>query len=175
MYKSHFFITLLLSLIFLPLSQCSAAASDANDTGKTPAKVYVPYEELKNVFETEGQGVFLPYRDFQKLWEAAQGRPAEISQAPFEYLISTARFDGKVNGEVANIRLELTLDILSKDWVSVPNQTRLKSLPCFVLLTAGTFSQSEGRADMYWSWISFVSSIRSRVWLCWSTAYHLRL
>ena len=120
MYKSHFFITLLLSLIFLPLSQCSAAASDANDTGKTPAKVYVPYEELKNVFETEGQGVFLPYRDFQKLWEAAQGRPAEISQAPFEYLISTARFDGKVNGEVANIRLELTLDILSKDWVSVP-------------------------------------------------------
>ena len=120
MYKKHFFIALLLSLGFLPLSNCFAASSDANDTGKPPAKVYVPYEELKNVFETEGQGVFLPYRDFQKLWEAAQGRPAEISQAPFEYLISTARFDGTVKSEVASIKLELTIDILSKDWVNVP-------------------------------------------------------
>ena len=120
MYKKHFIIILLCSLGFLPVRNCLAAAGNDDDAGKSPAKVYVPYEELKKVFETEGQGVFLPYKDFQKLWEAAKGRPAEISQAPFDYLISTARFNGKVEEEIARIKLELTIDILSKDWVQVP-------------------------------------------------------
>ncbi len=120
MHTRHFIITLLFSLIFLPVSKCLAASSENSETGNAPAKVYVPYEELKKVFEIEGQGVFLPYRDFQKLWEAAQGKPSEVSQAPFEYLISTARFDGKVDGEIANIKLELTIDILSRDWVDIP-------------------------------------------------------
>ncbi|MBN2589992.1 MAG: hypothetical protein JXA96_09025, partial [Sedimentisphaerales bacterium] len=113
-------ITLLCSLILLPVSKCLAASSVDNDTGESPSKVYVPYDELQKVFETEGQGVFLPYRDFQKLWEAAQARPAEISKAPFDYLISTARFNGKVEEEIARIKLELTIDILSEDWVHVP-------------------------------------------------------
>ena len=39
-------------------------------------KVYVPYEKLKDVFESEKQGVFLPYADFQRLWAAARGAPA---------------------------------------------------------------------------------------------------
>ena len=120
MLKRYFIHTTLLVLSFMSESQCLAAAGNVNDTNNIPAKVYVPYEKLKNVFETEGQGVFLPYRDFQKLWEAAQSRPAEISGAPFDYLISTARFDGKVDSEIANIGLELTIDILSKDWVDVP-------------------------------------------------------
>ncbi len=120
MLKRHFIHTTLLVLSFMSVSQCLAAAGNVNDTNNIPAKVYVPYEKLKNVFETEGQGVFLPYTDFQKLWEASQGRPAEISGAPFDYLISTARFDGKVVSEIANIKLELTIDILSKDWVNVP-------------------------------------------------------
>ena len=120
MCKKHHIITLLCSLILLPVLNCLAASSADNDTGESPAKVYVPYDELKKVFETEGQGVFLPYRDFQKLWEAAQGKPAEISQAPFNYLISTARFNGNVEDEIARIKLELTIDILSDDWVQVP-------------------------------------------------------
>ncbi|MBN1973498.1 MAG: hypothetical protein JW787_07645 [Sedimentisphaerales bacterium] len=120
MCKRHFIITLLCSLVLSPALTCHASASEAGDAVMSPAKVYVPYEELKKVFETEGQGVFLPYRDFQKLWEAAQGRPAEISKAPFDYLISTARFDGKVSEEIARIKLELTIDILSEDWVQVP-------------------------------------------------------
>jgi hypothetical protein len=119
MYQRLFIITLF-SLCFLPVSKCIAASNDNNDTSNSPPKVYVPYEELKKVFETEGQGVFLPYKDFQKLWETAQGRPAEISQAPFEYLISTARFDGKVDKEIARIKLELTIDVLGKDWVQIP-------------------------------------------------------
>ncbi len=120
MCKKYQVITLLCSLILLPVSKCMAASGADNDTGQSPSKVYVPYDELKKVFETEGQGVFMPYKDFQKLWEAAQAKPAEVSKAPFSYLISTARFNGKVEEEIARVKLELTIDILTEEWVHVP-------------------------------------------------------
>ncbi|MEK7994145.1 MAG: hypothetical protein AAB403_10115, partial [Planctomycetota bacterium] len=63
---------------------------------------------------------FLPYKEFQRLWRAAQGRPQAVVEAPFEYLISTARFSGSVKEEFAALRLELTLDILGDAWVQVP-------------------------------------------------------
>jgi hypothetical protein len=104
------------------------ASSDASrgggqstsDRQQTLSKIYVPYKELKGVFEKEGQGVFLPYKEFQKLWRAAQGKPASVSEAPFQYLISTARFQGKVKQELATFNLELTIDILGDGWTEVP-------------------------------------------------------
>ncbi len=96
---------------------CSLAPAQQ---AREPSKVYVPYEKLKGVFESEQQGVFLPYAQFRKLWAAAQGTPADVKGAPVRYLISTARFTGKVGQELASMRLELTVDILADDWVEVP-------------------------------------------------------
>jgi hypothetical protein len=98
----------------------ASKAAQSQDQEKPPAKVYVPYKELTDVFEKKQQGVFLPYTDFQRLWRAAQGRPQAVVEAPFEYLISTARFSGSVKEEVAALRLELTLDILGDGWIQVP-------------------------------------------------------
>jgi hypothetical protein len=120
MYNRQFFITVLLCILyFLPISRTNAY-NKSTGPSEPPSKIYVPYRQLKSVFEKEQQGVFLPYSDFQKLWRAAQGKPADISEAPFEYLISTARFNGKVDEVIASIRLELTIDVLSDDWVQVP-------------------------------------------------------
>ncbi|OQB82844.1 MAG: hypothetical protein BWX88_03700 [Planctomycetes bacterium ADurb.Bin126] len=85
-----------------------------------PSRVYVPYDKLKGVMEAEKQGIFLPYSEFERLWKAAQGQPAAVEAAPTPYLISTARFSGQVDGELATIQLELTVDILSDNWVQVP-------------------------------------------------------
>lgn len=87
-----------------------------------PEKVYVPYEKMKGLLDAENQGVFLPYKDFQRLWQAAQGAPAEAGSAaaPAGYLISAARFDGVVGAELATLKMELTVDILADGWVSVP-------------------------------------------------------
>ena len=84
-----------------------------------PVKVYVPYEKLKGTFENEKQGVFLPYADFQKLWQAAAGAPA-AGVLPTPFILSTARLSGKVSGELAALQLKLTVDILTDDWVEVP-------------------------------------------------------
>ncbi|MCE5277985.1 MAG: hypothetical protein ABFD92_01040 [Planctomycetaceae bacterium] len=90
------------------------------EPAKAPDKVYVPYDKLKGLLDDEGQGVFLPYKDFQRLWQAAQASPAQAAAAPGEYLISTARFSGSVGGELASLKLELTVDILADGWVNVP-------------------------------------------------------
>ena len=34
--------------------------------------IYVPYEKLPQVFEKPARGVFLPYEQFQQLWDAAR-------------------------------------------------------------------------------------------------------
>jgi len=121
MYGRYFTVIVVLCGISFPLASVGSAAENRNNKKSTPpSKVYVPYEKLKGVFEKEQQGVFLPYKEFQKLWRAAQGRPAGVAEAPFEYLISTARFQGRVKEELATLRLRLTIDILTDGWVQVP-------------------------------------------------------
>jgi len=97
-----------------------ADAQEARTQPVQPAKVYVPYEQLKGVFESEKQGVFLPYEQFRRLWSAAQGSPAGVEGAPMPYLISTARFTGKVDQELASMQMELTVDVLATGWVEIP-------------------------------------------------------
>ncbi|MCE5326827.1 MAG: hypothetical protein LLG01_10450 [Planctomycetaceae bacterium] len=105
----------------LVLTAVAAAAWAAPpEPAKAPDKVYVPYDKLKGLLDDEGQGVFLPYKDFQRLWQAAQASPADAAAAPGDYLISTARFSGGVGGELAALKLELTVDILAEGWVNVP-------------------------------------------------------
>ena len=99
---------------------CRTAIADSPKTPRPPDKVYVPYEKLKGVLHGEQQGVFLPYKDFRRLWEAAQGTPAGVTEAPSDYLISTARYTGTVGPKLASLTLELTVDVLVDGWVSVP-------------------------------------------------------
>jgi hypothetical protein len=120
MYSRYLFIIVLVCSLFCIPESVNGASANRNEAAEMPTKIYVPYEELKTVFEKEGQGVFLPYSEFQKLWRAASGKPATVTAAPFEYLISTARFNGKVKDEIAEFKLELTIDILGSGWVQVP-------------------------------------------------------
>jgi len=121
MYRRGLTLIAVLCGIGLSLGSVGVIAQEKKDAeGNLPAKVYIPYDKLKQVFESEKQGVFLPYEDFHKLWQAAQGKPKDVSEAPFKYLISTARFKGQVSDELAEMTLELTIDILGDGWVDVP-------------------------------------------------------
>jgi len=115
----HFLVFVVSCCVVLLLSPWLPPAA-AKDEPEKPAKVYVPYEKLKEIFEIEQQGVFLPYEDFQRLWQQARGKPKDISQAPFDYLISIARFTGSVKDDLAELHLELTFDILADGWVHIP-------------------------------------------------------
>ena len=106
--------------VVFTLIVCVACLSSLAQEAAGPDKVYVPYEKLKSVFESDKQGVFLPYDEFRKLWQAAQAAPAGVGKAPAPYLISTGRFTGKVGDKLATMQLELTVDILADGWVETP-------------------------------------------------------
>jgi len=72
------------------LTISGVAAQDRSDEDKKADRkileqdIYIPYEKLRQVFEKQGRGVFLPYDKFQELWQAAQDktRPAAEIKPP---------------------------------------------------------------------------------------------
>ncbi len=110
----HLLLTIVIATTVLPLLAQETAKPTA------PDKVYVPYGELKRVFERTDQGIFLPYSEFERLWKKAQGRPADAKGVPLPYLISAARFTGETNERLASLKLLLTIDVLSDNWISMP-------------------------------------------------------
>ena len=56
--------------------------------------LYIPYEDLEAVFEEEGRGVFLPYREFLDLWNELQRNREEGGEG------GSADRRGAVLGEV---------------------------------------------------------------------------
>ncbi|MDD4890727.1 MAG: hypothetical protein PHU85_12455 [Phycisphaerae bacterium] len=109
-----------LSLLVATCLTTPLRAADPAAEPTPPDRVYVPYEKLKGLLDAQKQGVFVPYDEFHRLWQAAQGSPASAAGAPAAYLMSAARFTGSVGAELATMRLELTIDVLGDDWVQVP-------------------------------------------------------
>ena len=61
--------------------QASPEATEATqvESKKDPLleqTIYVPYDKLSKIFESPSRGVFLPYEEFQKLWQAARATSA---------------------------------------------------------------------------------------------------
>jgi hypothetical protein len=69
---------LLLALVLLPLAAALAIAQESPESisdAEPPAReqtIYIPYSKLRQIFEKEGRGVFVPYDEFQKLWKSAR-------------------------------------------------------------------------------------------------------
>src|SRR5947207_15761023 len=73
--------------------------------------VYVPYEKLKETFEKEGRGVFLPYEEFLKLWNAGQPKektPEEI-KPPADAVIAGGSYVGVA--KETSVRFEVTYKV----------------------------------------------------------------
>ena len=95
---------LAITVFSLPLIAAEAApaekppAPEAKAPAAEPAapppireeSIYIPYAKLREVFEKEGRGVFLPYEKFQALWQAAREKtapPPEV-KPPVDALIT---------------------------------------------------------------------------------------
>ena len=83
--------------------------------------VYVPYEKLKETFEKEGRGVFLPYEEFLKLWQAAQPpKPPDEVKPPADAAITGGSYVGKAGETAARFEVTYAVRSLGKSWVEVP-------------------------------------------------------
>jgi len=86
--------------------------------------IYIPYTKLRDSFEKEGRGVYLPYEKFQELWQAARGKetPPTTVKRPEGALITDADSVATAEKEVLRVRAKLSIELLSKGWHSVPIQ-----------------------------------------------------
>jgi hypothetical protein len=82
--------------------------ASTGDDVPPPPRVYVPFEDLKSVFEKEGQGVFVPYAEFKELWKKAMDK-SDGAASPSG--VSSALYEGRVDGDLALI--DATLEVQS--------------------------------------------------------------
>ena len=84
--------------------------------------VYIPYSKLREVFEKEGRGVFLPYEKFQALWQAARDKTALPGEAkpPVDALITEVEYKATVSKDVVTVAATVKIEILKEGWVEVP-------------------------------------------------------
>lgn len=82
--------------------------------------IYVPYRNLKSVFEKHPSTVFLPYLEYLKLWERAGGAAREASGPPVPGVITESSYVGTVDDNLARIKAILKVQVLGKAWSEIP-------------------------------------------------------
>ncbi len=84
--------------------------------------IYVPYNKLRDVFEQQGRGVFLPYEKFQELWQAARSHavPVPTPAHPVDSLITEIDSEAEVGQEVVTVNATLRIELLKPGWTKVP-------------------------------------------------------
>jgi len=101
------------------------AAAAATQPATEPAReqsIYIPYAKLRETFEREGRGVFLPYEQFQELWRAAREatrKPPEEGP-PVKTLITEVSSDATVARDVVRVKAQVRLEVLAEGWHEIP-------------------------------------------------------
>ncbi len=81
---------------------------------------YVPFDELDKVFEKEGRGIFLPYDEFLRLWEAAELSDSSAAvNVPLRATVSGGVYNGEVVGAQARFTVAFEVHAVAKGWSTV--------------------------------------------------------
>jgi len=125
MKTSRFALSLWLALALSAGAQNPPAAppADSPEPPKTVTKertIYVPFEKLEQVFEHQGRGVFLPYREFLEMWNKLN-LPEKLknTEPPVEGVLAGANYVGQVTGDVAEIKAKLSFEALKDGWAKL--------------------------------------------------------
>lgn len=100
-----------------PVSAMTAERKSAPDE----QLIYVPYAELREVFEKHGAAVFLPFQEYLSLWEKAWPQRGRAPEAPpVGGVISTAQYTAKVEKDLVRVQATYTVQVLKAGWVEIP-------------------------------------------------------
>ena len=129
-------VMLVVSCVFLPVATAQQPVDDpvaaaapptvdsdaADDRAIREQSIYVPYKKLREVFEKSGRGVFLPYEEFQALWEKARGTLEEDPEVhpPVDVLITEIESEATVEKDVMRVSARLKIELLAEGWNEVP-------------------------------------------------------
>lgn len=81
--------------------------------------IYLPYKNLKDVFEKHGSTVFMPYAEYVKRWQEGN-KPPEKNIV--EAVVTESHYSATVDRSLLRIKASLKIQVLGKPWVEVPIQ-----------------------------------------------------
>ena len=119
------FVFWILLVLIAPLAAQDEPVVEEGSDVKPAARertVYIPFTKLREVFEKEGRGVFLPYDQFQALWkEARDHRQAPAQQAsPIDAIITSALNEATVQKDVVQVEATLAIELIKQGWIQIP-------------------------------------------------------
>jgi len=81
--------------------------------------IYLPYKNLKDVFEKHGSTVFMPYAEYVKRWQQGDQLPEKNI---VEAVVTESHYTATVDRSLLRIKASLKVQVLGKPWVEVPIQ-----------------------------------------------------
>jgi hypothetical protein len=84
--------------------------------------IYVPYTKIRETFERDGRGVFLPYEKFQELWRAARSatdKPA-LPGPPAGAVVTSIDSEATAQRDVMRVVATLRVELLAPGWHRFP-------------------------------------------------------
>ena len=115
-------ILVILSIAFASVGMAQETPDDKDPPSINEQTIYVPYEKLREVFERDGRGVFLPYDKFQQLWKQARAnQPKKPNlKAPLGALITDIESTATLGKEIVNVDATIKIELLREGWHRVP-------------------------------------------------------
>lgn len=101
-----------------PQPAAQSAAADGQEKPAREQTIYIPYAKLRQIFEKEGRGVFVPYDEFQRLWKAAREAAKKIEdyKPPVATLIAEIDSQATVSRDVMTVKARLQIEVLAEGW-----------------------------------------------------------
>ena len=84
--------------------------------------IYLPFENLPDVFEHEDSSIVLPYAQFLEMWGKLAKPDKEPMKPPVNGVITRADYVGSVKGEQVHLEATLDVEVLSSEWAQLPVQ-----------------------------------------------------
>lgn len=113
----------ILALLTVPATACLAQDDDAAPAAPDPANslvqewdrlIYVPFQELKEVFDNQKSSAVIPYAEYMELMKVylEQGRRQAVSP---DAIITKAAYQASVEADVVRITAKLQIDLVEED------------------------------------------------------------
>jgi hypothetical protein len=102
----------------------TAKPSDAKPPLRQEHVVYVPFKNLRDVFEREDSSIVLPYAQFLEMWNRLiqPDQAAGPVKPPVNGVIARADYVGLVKGELVQFDAILDVEVLGDQWAQLPVQ-----------------------------------------------------
>ena len=84
--------------------------------------IYLPFKNLRDVFEDEDSSIVLPYAQFLEMWNRLIQPDQPPVQPPVNGVITRADYVGAVKGELVHLEATLDVEVLSAEWAQLPVQ-----------------------------------------------------